>query len=1035
MSSLSRAALEAGAELTQALMAVAAATADLVLVTDPADCIVWVNPSFTQVTGWTLDEVRGRTPREVLDPAGTGPPWPGHEGLAAASDLQLQRKSGAPYWARVKVLPLADATGAVTHHLHLQTDLTAINRAALRAQEGQRWLQLAGSVFGLGQWQTSLADGITIWDANLKQLYGLDPDDPTPSFEALLEQYVVPEDRTRLLRAAPGAQAPGTYTQVEFRIRRVDGALRTLVSRQTGVEFDATGQPQRVLGAVLDVSDARSTTLQLRDTLRRLRLAAETSGIGAWERDLVTGEGYWDPTMFTLLGRLPSEHAPTREQTLAMVHPDDRDDVRLAWQRMAAEPRPVEYEYRIVKPDESVVNIITRAFVERDAEGHPRRAIGTAIDITALRQAERELDALTRRIELVADAVGLGIWEWEPAARRSVWNDRMYALYGSTREAFRDRLWTDVVHPDDVERARRVFENAAATGAAFEVEFRVIHPDGQVRWLASRGRGERDAQRRVQRVLGVNWDITDRVRIEQTALAAERTARDLLERMLLATGATGLGIWEFDATRGELLWDRQMYRLFGREPADGTPMAVWRAAVHPDDLEPVDRQLNEAIRSGRRFEAEFRVLHADGSLRWLAGRGMLREGVGGGLMLGVNWDITERRVAESALRAKETAERASAAKSEFLSRMSHELRTPLNAILGFTQLLELDASQPLTPPQRERVGYIRQAGWHLLALINEVLDLSRIEAGAARIELGPVPLAPVLDECLTLIANDAAQRRLQVGLKLAPAAPAALLADATRLKQILLNLLSNAVKYNREGGRIEVAVLPAADGRCSIAVRDTGIGVGAKQIDKLFQPFNRLGLESAPIEGTGIGLTIALKLAEQMGGRLEASSEPGIGSEFRLTLRAAVAPPAIAHAADESPFAARSDIHGSVLCVEDNDANLELVQQLLRLRPNVTLFHASDGATAEVLAPVCQPDLLLLDMRLPDTGGVDLLRRLRALPSMAQVPCVGLSANVLDAEIGQARAAGMDEYLTKPLDGARFLRCVDTLLGATAHSR
>jgi PAS domain S-box-containing protein len=1024
-------------DLSPALAAVAQSTSAPVIVTDAEDRIQWANSAFAEVTGWSLEEARGRTPRALLDPASANA-WPRARALdaPAASDataLQLRRRCGDPYWAQVDICALRDATGRLTHHLHLHTDVTARVQAEQRAAETQRWLQLAGSVFGQGLWQMGVADGLMVWDEPLKRMLGLAPETPTPSFAEFIARHVAPADRRRLARTARQVPAAGEHTEIEFHVLHADGTQRTLVSRQACVEVDADGRPRRLLGAVLDVTEARRTTLRLRDALRRLRLAAEASGVGAWERDLETGEGHWDPTMFTLMGLLPAERAPSREATLQMVHPDDRASVSIAWQRMATERRPVEYEYRIVRPDRSVVNIITRAVVEHDADGRPRLALGTAIDITAVRQTERERDALTRRIELVADAVGLGIWEWEPATGLSLWNDRMYGLYGHTRDSFRDLMWYEAVHPEDRARARAVLDRAARDGAPFDVEFRVLHPGGEVRWLASRGRGEVDAQGRVLRVYGVNWDITERVNIEQTARAAERTARDLLERMQLATSATGMGIWELDVGRNDLVWDRPQFRLFGREPADGTPWQVFRAAVHPDDLKPVLQQLDAAIASGRRLEVEFRVVLPDGAIRWLAGRGLLREGSQGRVMLGVNWDVTERRVAESALRAKETAERASAAKTEFLSRMSHELRTPLNAILGFTQLLELDARQPLTPQQQERVGHIRQAGWHLLTLINEVLDLSRIEAGAARIEIGPVALAPILDECRTLIATDAERRRLQVDLQFGPGTPAQVLADRTRLKQILLNLLSNAVKYNREGGRVAIAAAAHDDGRCTISVRDTGIGISPAQMDKLFQPFNRLGLESAKIEGTGIGLTIALKLAEQMGGRLEASSEPGVGSEFRLTLRAAAADHASAAAAPEAPRS--SELAGSVLCLVDDPADLDRLRGWLRQRPGVTLFPARDEAAARLLAPVCQPDLILLDLQPAPTQKLALLQRLRALPALADVPCVGLLDNAAAGDLAPVHAAGVSACVARPLDGGSVLRCLDAALGRTAQSR
>jgi CheY-like chemotaxis protein len=291
---------------------------------------------------------------------------------------------------------------------------------------------------------------------------------------------------------------------------------------------------------------------------------------------------------------------------------------------------------------------------------------------------------------------------------------------------------------------------------------------------------------------------------------------------------------------------------------------------------------------------------------------------------------------------------------------------------------------------------------------------------------------------------------------LQPGAPAALRADRVRLKQVLLNLLSNAVKYNRDGGRVQVT-LRAGDDRARgvLAVRDSGHGISASKMDALFQPFNRLGLESAPIEGTGIGLSIALKLVEQMGGTLEASSEPGVGSEFRVTLQVADGagatapePAAVAQSAAADPSGAgaapaaigteaataarfRDDVHGSVLCIEDNAANRDLVAQILKLRPNVTLFTANDGASGRVLAAVCQPDLVLLDMRLPDTDGLALFAQLRAQRETARVRCVALSANALPPEIEAARRAGLDGYLTKPLQAEQLLDCIDASIAAT----
>ncbi|MFN3565986.1 MAG: hybrid sensor histidine kinase/response regulator, partial [Burkholderiaceae bacterium] len=290
----------------------------------------------------------------------------------------------------------------------------------------------------------------------------------------------------------------------------------------------------------------------------------------------------------------------------------------------------------------------------------------------------------------------------------------------------------------------------------------------------------------------------------------------------------------------------------------------------------------------------------------------------------------------------------------------------------------------------------------------------------------------VADECIALVNADAQRRALSIGQTQTARAPAHVWADRTRLKQVLLNLLSNAVKYNRDGGRIDVDIDADAEGRALITVRDTGPGLAPAQIERLFRPFDRLGMEAGPIEGTGIGLTIALRLVEQMGGALTVSSEPGVGSAFRVALPAASAArdeaadvlQAIAPASVEP----REDVRGTVLYVEDNPSNVAVVEQLLALRPNVKLFTAGDGASGRVMAAVCQPDLILLDMRLPDTDGASLLADLRSRPETKSIPCIGVSANAMPSDIAHARAAGFADYWTKPIEAGPFLRGIDAAL-------
>ncbi len=387
-------------------------------------------------------------------------------------------------------------------------------------------------------------------------------------------------------------------------------------------------------------------------------------------------------------------------------------------------------------------------------------------------------------------------------------------------------------------------------------------------------------------------------------------------------------------------------------------------------------------------------------------------------------DVTERKRIESlAGEARQEAERANRAKSEFLSRMSHELRTPLNSIIGFAQLLALDE---LEKNQREGVEQILKGGRHLLELINEVLDISRIEAGTMGVSLEPVHLGSVLAEALSLIRPLADDSKVSLLGDPADLNDFHVLADHQRLKQVLLNLFSNAVKYNHAGGEVRVDCdLPTAE-RIQISISDTGIGMSENQLAKLFSPFERLGADRTEIEGTGLGLALSKTLVEVMGGTIEAESSLGSGTTLRVELERAEAPET------ELSVPEPVDVKGnggpteqrSVLYVEDNLSNVRLVQQVLERLPNVKLLPAMQGNLGLELARRHLPDLILLDLHLPDVSGEELLARLKDDPATKAIPVVVVSADATPGQIQRLRSAGAAEYLTKPLDVQRLMEVV-----------
>ncbi|MFA6904388.1 MAG: ATP-binding protein, partial [Gallionellaceae bacterium] len=397
-------------------------------------------------------------------------------------------------------------------------------------------------------------------------------------------------------------------------------------------------------------------------------------------------------------------------------------------------------------------------------------------------------------------------------------------------------------------------------------------------------------------------------------------------------------------------------------------------------------------------------------------------------------DVTERkRLDQELVSAKSVAEKANLAKSDFLSSMSHELRTPLNAILGFAQLLEA-SSPPPSETQNLRLQQILKAGWYLLELINEVLDLAVIESGKLSLSLEPVTLLDVMRECQALIETLAESHDIRVTF--IPFDPALCVhADRTRMKQILINLISNAIKYNRKHGTVEITCMQRTPDTIRISITDSGEGLPAEKLAHLFQPFNRLGQEHGSEEGTGIGLVVTRKLVELMGGTIGVSSTVGVGSEFWIKLVGSIKPeldsnhniPAHLALQGRMNTLAKSAMH-TLLYVEDNPANLMLVEQIISEHPQINLLSAHDGMLGIELARAHLPDVILMDINLPGISGTETLQRLRKDPATVHIPVIAISANAMPADIEKGLKAGFFRYLTKPIKVNEFMTALDEAL-------
>ena len=545
----------------------------------------------------------------------------------------------------------------------------------------------------------------------------------------------------------------------------------------------------------------------------------------------------------------------------------------------------------------------------------------------------------------------------------------------------------------------------------------------------------RDAQGKVIGYLLIGTDNTVRKQIEEQLRWTEESFR------LMVESVTDYAIVMLDPHGLVVSWNSGAQRIKGYTSDEivGRHFACFYPA---DDIASgvPQRDLDLVAAKGRLEDEGFRA-RKDGSAFW-ANVVMTAIRDQNGNLRGfakLTQDLTERKKVEAEIiNARSAAENANLAKSEFLSSMSHELRSPLNAILGFAQLMEMASSPAPTHSQKESIAQILQAGWHLLKLINEILDLTVIESGKMSLSQESVSLTEVMTECHSMMDPQAQQGGIRLSFPRL-AAPLFVIADRTRLKQILINLISNAIKYNRSKGTVVVECHTSTPGRTRFSVKDTGAGLTAEEVAQLFQPFNRLGQENGGVAGTGIGLVVCKRLAELMDGMIGVESTVGEGSIFWCELNSATAPQleilSGAAAAQIAPNLAVGEPRNTLLYVEDNPANMKLVEQIISNYPAMRLITAVDGNAGVALARATQPDVILMDINLPGISGIEALHLLRVDPLTANIPVVALSANAMDRDVQRGLKLGFFGYLTKPIKIKEFMETLNRALEHAENAR
>jgi PAS domain S-box-containing protein len=647
-------------------------------------------------------------------------------------------------------------------------------------------------------------------------------------------------------------------------------------------------------------------------------------------------------------------------------------------------------------------------------------------------QAATENEVRRRResLQRLLDSAAEGLYGVDMQGRCTFINRSALEMLGYDKES--DLLGRDMQAL--VHRAPAA-AGAAAGSARPYPEQRELHVAGELFW-------RRDASSfpveywshpmwndgELQGAVATFFDISERLNLQAALRQGEVRIAGLVD-------AVNDGVLTIDADGRIVLFNRAAERLFGvpaTEAIGGTverfiprnPRAFDGARTQELSFGDVDtgqvRELFGKRASGQEFPLEVSLSRLDTER--------------GTLMTAVLRDVSGLQTARAERQAREALEASSRAKTEFLSRMSHELRTPLNAVLGFSQLLRLDASEPPSLQQLERIQHIENAGAHLLALVNDVLDLSRVESGQMTVRLESVDLRSSVEDALSMVlplATAVGVKTWVAGLEgdlvsrtvtLEP--EIFVLADRVRLRQVLVNLLSNAVKYNRPGGQVRVSWQVSGE-LCDLHIADDGVGMAPEKLERLFEPFNRLGAENSKIEGTGIGLVLSRRLVELMQGELRIDSSVDRGTQASLTLACSPdAPEPTGRASPPSQHGALDETL-RVLYAEDNEVNVEIVRQVVKLRPSVAFDVAENGAVAFQKARRDQPQLILVDMNLGDMTGIELAQALHADPATSGIRLVALSADALPEQIDAALACGFEDYLTKPINFRELLDVLD----------